>query len=74
MAIISYTSLHKNLAIAVLVSIAKHLQLDTLKTCGLQWVDDEGRFIQCNIQGLLICSLYLPSGTSGDHRQELNMI
>jgi exodeoxyribonuclease-3 len=44
---------------------------DTLKTCGLQWADDEGRFIQCKIQGLLICSLYLPSGTSGDHRQVL---
>ena len=32
--------------------------------------DDEGRFVQADFDKLSVISLYLPSGTSGDHRQK----
>jgi exodeoxyribonuclease-3 len=38
---------------------------------GLPWADAEGRLIQCQIHGTTIASIYLPSGTSGPHRQKL---
>jgi len=38
---------------------------------GLGWemADQEGRYVAVDLGGLWIASLYLPSGTSGDHRQ-----
>ncbi|MBP9721730.1 MAG: exodeoxyribonuclease III [Gammaproteobacteria bacterium] len=41
-------------------------------TTGLGWpiADTEGRYIQYDFADLSIASLYLPSGTSGDHRQK----
>lgn len=38
---------------------------------GLGWkaADQEGRYVAVNLGGLWVASLYLPSGTSGDHRQ-----
>jgi exodeoxyribonuclease-3 len=38
---------------------------------GLGWsvADQEGRYVEADFGGLHIASLYLPSGTSGDHRQ-----
>ena len=40
---------------------------------GLGWsvADDEGRYIQADFTNISVASLYLPSGTSGDHRQVL---
>ncbi len=40
---------------------------------GLGWdcADKEGRYIQANFGDLAVASLYLPSGTSGDIRQEV---
>lgn len=38
---------------------------------GFSLADDEGRYIQADFDKLSVASLYLPSGTSGDHRQEL---
>jgi exodeoxyribonuclease-3 len=42
---------------------------------GLGWevADTEGRYIQADFGDLSIASLYLPSGSSKDHRQELKM-
>lgn len=42
-------------------------------TAGLGWheADAEGRYIQVDFENLSIASLYLPSGTSGDARQEI---
>jgi len=44
-------------------------------TKGLGWdiADDEGRYIQADYGSLSIASLYLPSGSSKDDRQELKM-
>lgn len=37
---------------------------------GFTTADQEGRFIQADFGELSVISLYLPSGTSGDHRQK----
>lgn len=49
----------------------KHPPQTIHKTYGLDWVDQEGRFIAFEYDNLLIVSIYLPSGTSGEHRQNL---
>lgn len=36
---------------------------------GIAEIDEEGRFIQADFGNLSIISIYLPSGSSGDHRQ-----
>ncbi len=36
---------------------------------GIEEIDREGRFIQADFGNLSIISIYLPSGSSGDHRQ-----
>lgn len=36
---------------------------------GWPCADEEGRFVQADFGNLSVISLYLPSGTSGDHRQ-----
>lgn len=36
---------------------------------GIDEIDQEGRFIQADFGNLSIISIYLPSGSSGDHRQ-----
>ncbi len=41
------------------------------KTTGLDWADNEGRYIAFEYSNLVVVSLYLPSGTSGEHRQAL---
>ncbi len=40
---------------------------------GLGWkeADEEGRYIQADFGNLSVASLYLPSGTSGEHRQAI---
>jgi exodeoxyribonuclease III len=37
---------------------------------GLDWADNEGRYVEAAFGNLRIVSLYLPSGSSGDERQE----
>ncbi len=37
---------------------------------GVKEFDDEGRYVQIDFEGLTIVSVYFPSGTSGDDRQE----
>ena len=37
---------------------------------GVTEFDDEGRYIEARFGGLSVISLYAPSGSSGDHRQE----
>lgn len=39
-------------------------------TLGFACSDTEGRFVQADFGDLSVISLYLPSGTSGDHRQK----
>jgi len=40
-----------------------------MHTLGWSCADDEGRFVQADFGNLSVISLYLPSGSSGDHRQ-----
>lgn len=42
-----------------------------IKGLGWQCPDQEGRFIQADFNGLNVVSIYLPSGTSGDERQNI---
>ncbi len=40
-----------------------------IHTLGWACADNEGRFVQADFGNLSVISLYLPSGSSGDHRQ-----
>lgn len=40
---------------------------------GLDEFDSEGRYLEVQLNGLAVVSLYLPSGTSGDERQAYKM-
>lgn len=42
-----------------------------IKGMGFDYCDNEGRYIQFDYPNLSVISLYLPSGTSGDGRQEV---
>lgn len=50
---------------------AKNKPLNVIKGLGFANCDDEGRYIQFDYNNFSIVSLYLPSGTSGDERQEV---
>ena len=41
-----------------------------IRASGIKLLDDEGRFIQVSTKTLDLISLYLPSGSSGDERQQ----
>ncbi|MDX5334108.1 MAG: exodeoxyribonuclease III [Gammaproteobacteria bacterium] len=43
---------------------------EVITSMGAPEFDDEGRFIEARFGKLSVCSLYAPSGSSGDHRQE----
>lgn len=40
---------------------------------GLDWVDAEGRVLMAEFKNLIVFSIYAPSGTTGDVRQDLKM-
>ncbi|MDY6994196.1 MAG: exodeoxyribonuclease III [Pseudomonadota bacterium] len=40
---------------------------------GVDWIDAEGRVLTAEYKNLTVCSLYAPSGTTGDERQDLKM-
>lgn len=41
--------------------------------CGNGWIDEEGRIIRAEYDQCSFVSVYIPSGSSGDHRQEKKM-
>lgn len=49
----------------------KHKPIDVIEGIGVPELDAEGRYIKLVFDKLAIISLYLPSGTSGDHRQDI---
>ena len=54
------------------VAIYTRIKPDNISTgLGLPHVDTEGRYIQMDIGNLSIASLYLPSGSSKDERQQI---
>ena len=52
---------------------ARKKPLNIVTKLGIDWADDEGRYIQFDYENFSIASLYLPSGSSGDVRQEYKM-
>ena len=40
---------------------------------GVDWIDSEGRVLMAEYKSLIVFSIYAPSGTTGDERQELKM-
>ncbi|WP_028389601.1 exodeoxyribonuclease III [Legionella fairfieldensis] len=50
---------------------ARHKPLRVVKGLGFDYCDNEGRYIQFDYPKLSVISLYLPSGTSGNVRQEV---
>lgn len=41
--------------------------------CGIDYIDQEGRVIRADFKDLSVISVYIPSGSSGDERQEVKM-
>ncbi len=41
-----------------------------IRSFGMQEIDDEGRYLEVQLGGINVVSTYLPSGSSGDVRQE----
>ncbi|MDP5172409.1 MAG: exodeoxyribonuclease III [Bacteroidia bacterium] len=39
--------------------------------CGIDFIDQEGRVIRADYDGFSVISLYAPSGSSGEHRQDI---
>jgi exodeoxyribonuclease-3 len=50
---------------------ARKKPLDIVKGMGFTTADNEGRYIQFDYPNLSVISLYLPSGTSGEGRQDV---
>lgn len=50
---------------------ARHKPVKVVKGIGYDYCDNEGRYIQFDYPKFSVISLYLPSGTSGDGRQEV---
>ncbi|MEO6985663.1 MAG: exodeoxyribonuclease III [Paralcaligenes sp.] len=48
---------------------ARHKPLQVIEGLGVPEIDAEGRYLELVYDKLSIISLYLPSGSSGDHRQ-----
>jgi exodeoxyribonuclease-3 len=47
----------------------KHQPDAVIAGLGVQEIDDEGRYLECQFGNLSVVSLYLPSGSSGEERQ-----
>ena len=48
----------------------RHEPKEIVRGFGVAEFDDEGRYLEARLGGLSVASVYLPSGSSGDHRQE----
>jgi len=48
----------------------KHKPQKIIQGLGIDWIDNEGRYLEARFANVSIISLYMPSGTSGDIRQE----
>lgn len=49
---------------------SKHKPKRVLRGFGVEEFDNEGRYLEVQLGNINVVSLYLPSGSSGDHRQE----
>ena len=49
----------------------RHEPKEVITGLGWETADQEGRYVAVNLGKLWIASLYMPSGTSGEHRQQI---
>ncbi len=49
---------------------SKQEPLEIVEGCGVDWIDIEGRYLEFVYPNVSVISLYLPSGSSGDLRQQ----
>ncbi|OGT43797.1 MAG: exodeoxyribonuclease III [Gammaproteobacteria bacterium RIFCSPHIGHO2_12_FULL_37_34] len=50
---------------------SRYLAKNVMTGLGWDTADQEGRYVAIDLGGIWIASLYMPSGTSGDHRQQI---
>lgn len=50
---------------------SRHEPKKVIRGLGIQEFDDEGRYLEVQFDGLSVVSLYLPSGSSSDERQDV---
>src|SRR3990167_4569595 len=48
---------------------SRHVPKQVVTGLGFEAADTEGRYVAIDLGGLWVASIYLPSGTAGDHRQ-----
>ena len=53
--------------------LSKKKPISVEEGLNLEWADKEGRVVMAEFDELYVCSLYAPSGTTGDARQALKM-
>lgn len=53
--------------------LSKEEPIRIQKGIGVDWIDKEGRVIMAEFEELAVFSIYAPSGTTGDARQDLKM-
>lgn len=53
--------------------LSKKSPIKVRKGIGIDWIDREGRILMAEFEDLTVFSIYAPSGTSGNARQELKM-
>ncbi len=50
---------------------SKQEPLQVTEGCGIDFIDEEGRVLRADYEAFSVISLYAPSGSSGEHRQEI---
>lgn len=53
---------------------ARQKPLQVIEGLGIESIDAEGRYIELVYDTLSVISVYLPSGSSGDHRQDMKFV
>lgn len=53
--------------------MSKSEPLEVESGMGVDWIREEGRVIRAEFENYRVFSIYFPSGSSGDHRQDLKM-
>jgi len=51
--------------------LSKKEPLNIFDSCGIEWIDKDGRFIAAEFDNFVVISAYFPSGTTGDERQHI---
>ncbi len=49
---------------------SRHKPIKIIKGLGIDWIDNEARYLEYQFSNVSVASVYMPSGSSGDVRQE----